>query len=274
MRPYITYNGISSLEILPVELVVCNLEYSEKVYGLKKEYITTTITSENDKEKYLGALHSTPIEFTFSLIKRNGERFNFLEIRALNNWLMKNNFPKKLKLHSKDCDGIYYYNGVITEVNQIRAGGIIGIECHFKNDSAFMYKDNILTFDNKSGIVSFECETDNTESYIYPLITIKPNVTDNKFKIINIDDENNELKIKIQKDNILTVDCENSVIFDFAEVNQSFSDIGWKNISDIYWIKLKNGENNLNLSVTGGTVDIKITYVSKIFGGVLDEFSV
>ena len=95
------------------------------------------------------------------------------------------------------------------------------------------------------------------DRFIYPVITIKDNNA--SFQVQNNSTGDPLMKLTgISSISKMTIDCKNCIIRD-DDKNKvlSFSEVGWTKVSDIVWLRLRNGVNDLEMKGSG---NVTITY--------------
>lgn len=90
------------------------------------------------------------------------------------------------------------------------------------------------------------------------------------FKLKNITDNSKEMTLDISNTNIkrVIIDCKNCIVTANDGIDIDFEDFGWDDVDNIYWLRLKPGENRIQIL---GNCKINLEYDSpvKISGGWL-----
>lgn len=152
--------------------------------------------------------------------------------------------------------------------------GYDGVTFNFENNGAYAKEHYSIT---ESGTESggwsciINCDTDELEEYVYPIIKItNPNETCD-IRITNQTDLGaiNQVTIKAEKDIPIIMDCNHCILTNgITNSTFSFDDIGWTDVGNIYWPRLLPGEN---IIIFDKPCDVEIQFdaVRKIVGGWL-----
>lgn len=293
MSLYFLFNGKSSKNILNTELILCHMEdsYSSTAPIYNTELITTSLTSQRNTKDYIGSKFITDgLNLKFALIKSNYTPFSIDEIDIISNWLYdsKGGF-KKLEVTSNENEDAFwneninewvskfYYKGKFIIMDGQRIIGTRALICTFERDSSFLYSlecgtDIIAKGMNRLIVLdNVKCQLP-----LYPKIIFTTSSASTEFNSVTITNKTNGSKMYLPKilDGIdYIIDTENSLVQN-AYGSSDLLDIGWSQVSDISWIYLDKGENDIQIDVKNGECNIKIEYENKILGGVMDEFSV
>lgn len=292
MSLHFLFDEKNSKNILDTELIMCHMEdsYSSTTPVFARELIKTEINSHRDIKNYLASKFTDESNLKFALIKANHTPFSVDEIDTISNWLYDSNGGfKKLEITSKDGENAYwnenidewvskfYYKGKFTIIDGQRIIGTRALICTFERDSSFLYSieygTDIITKGMNRLIVlnNVKCQLP-----LYPKIIFTTSSSSSDFNSVTIVNKTNDSKIYLPKilDGVeYIIDTKNSIIKNSYNIC-SLQDIGWKQVSDISWIYLDKGINDVQVYVKNGECNIKIEYENKILGGVMDEFSV
>lgn len=281
MQPYIRYNHNTSKNILPnTELILCHIDdnYSSTAPIFNRETIKTEFTAQQDVQKYIGSKFSECLTLKFAFIKSDYSEFSLYDINTISNWLFGNGTEQKLEIFCNETVvSSYYYKGVFTGIERQRVTGTVALICNFENNSSYLYSPEtvITTTSESTGHSSVDLDV-YCQLPVYPKITFTTTSSANGFNSVTITNNTNQSCIKLSKllDEVeYTIDTQNAIISNMYG-NCKFVDIGWNNISDINWLYLNPGMNIIHTIVQNGICNLKIEYENKIFGGVLNEFSV
>lgn len=176
----------------------------------------------------------------------------------------------------------YYYKGRFTETEwYIAANGWAGIMFTFTCATAYPYQKYSHSYDISDN-TSFKivCQSDEKESYVYPTITFENKTTsglvnDFNFSLINKNDNNQEMKVKVQSGITLALDCQNCIPWKYLISDNNgtrqeclYSELGWNDVGHIYWARLLPGMNEFTAK-GNGKITIKYNAPYKKVGGWL-----
>ena len=275
------YEGSSTSNIIGTELILVSLSGgSAMTPSIQRDLVGGDPTISRHIVNEYGTI-TGHLEFEYGLIKANGELFTIEEQIAVETWLTSPKFSSYLTVY--DCDGVqrYRYFGKFTSTEWLMIGDGYGA-LNFVFSVNGSYASGYHTFTvrppqnaqiNQNNMpywaTTIACETDELEEWIYPKLTVS-NLSDNDnvyFEILNSTDNNGEMKVDTQLNEDVIIDCKNCIIK--GETSKlSFRDLGWQDIGNIYWLRLKDGNNLLRFT---GNVSVKIEYDSplKVVGGWL-----
>ena len=97
----------------------------------------------------------------------------------------------------------------------------------------------------------------NPDEYIYPVITIKDN--NSSFSIQNISTGDKIMAVSgVSSISQLEIDCKNCIVSNLETGESlSFTQMGWTTVSDISWLRMLPGANELEITGSGS---VTITY--------------
>ena len=265
------YNGKSTISILDSsKLVLCTFDSLDAITGSSREKVSGDSTISRPIANEYGT-KSTPLLFEYALIKENGNLIADEEQRTIECWLTSPKTSIDLKVIDESGNIISIYCGLFlsTEWKYV-SGGWAGVIFQFQCDSAYPKKYFSQTYDiNTNGTITINCESDELEEYVYPILTITEPSETGSISIRNITDNNNTITIQALYKLPIVMDCLHCRLYDATTNNViSFADIGWTDVSNIYWLRLIPGENKLEIT---GNANIKIEfcYPCKQIGGWL-----
>ena len=263
------YTNKSTKNILPnTELMLCTLDAISSVTGSKRQNISGEKTISRPIPNEYGVQYDDT-QFTYSLVKSNGLPITDDEQRMIEKWLISSLYSQELKLFDGEEQNIICtYNGIFLLTDWIpTCNGWAGVTFIFQATTPYPYKHFSKQYTVRQvGTLEVNCETDSNE-YIYPVLKIVEPVERASIKIQNITDNNNSITVNALKDLPITIDCQNCIVKDFTTDGLiSFSDLGWSDIGNIYWLRLLPGVNQIKIT---GNADITIDfdYVYKKVGG-------
>lgn len=194
-------------------------------------------------------------------IDDSGDLFTSTDVRRINSWLTSPQLPALFKLIYDDyyIDEVEFF-ATITNVSVESIGKPYELRITVQCDSPYGYSSpiyyNIISSSDNIETLNINNNSDDRDSYVYPLIIITPN-KDCDISITNITDDSGTLLITAQKDKTIYIDCQNLKIYDDSNNLIPFSDIGINDIENIYWPRLLYGENEFNFT---GDADFTIEY--------------
>ena len=248
------YNGYSTNTILEDRLVLASFSDTSESIGHERSSIAgeTTITRQIQNE--YGTTYSNPT-YEYTLIKENGDPFEEWEQVRVERWLSSPKYSGRLRL--LDChEGIIntiYFGKFIKTSWLSTAGGYAGVTVTFEAATPYPFREEVVKFEHSSGeagIVKVPCNSDELEEYIYPTLTIyAPNGT-STVTVKNDTDDGHSFTLKAPDKTLITIDCEHCILSGDNGTDIDFSDVGWDNIGNIYWLRLIPGVFN-ELEITG-----------------------
>lgn len=273
------YNGHSTANILSEELLLVSADgMVDRAMGVERESVQgePTISRPIVNEYGTNASH---LSFTYQLMKRSGEDFTPAEQRTVETWLTSPKFSSDLTLF--DCDGnefIHYY-GKFTQTEWLVHENYLAVIFTFSVNGSYGYAHHVHNIPYGGDInnptadwtFTLNCESDELEEWVYPKLTVMNEVYehDNSFVLTNTTDHGstNTMTITTARKDDFYIDCQNCIIGEQSGL-VNFSDLGWNDVGNIYWLRLKPGNNTI---VVDGVVEFKIEYDSpvKYVGGWL-----
>lgn len=244
--------------------------------GLQREIVKGESTDHRIIPNFFGAKYSSAIEFTRTLVKKDETSFSRQEISDITRWLTGNKLPKQLVCHISDTE-TEIYNGFFTNIQYKTAGiGIVGIIFTFTNDSPFIRIPIEKTFTlDASKTISLNCDHDLEYDYIYPTLTLCYNSTNNNSSVVaisNLTDDNRQMPSMTLLSKLNTkIDCQKLTVSD-PTGHVSYDTMGWTDIDDIYWLRLKRGENKIKIVTVYTPLIVTFSYTLLKKGGELFEY--
>ena len=198
------------------------------------------------------------------------------EQRIVETWLTSPKFSSELTIY--DCDGndfMHYYGKFIGTEWMVSNENFLAVSFTFLVNGSYGYQHYTETYgadpEDPTADWSFEinCHSDELEEWVYPKLTISKVDFDNdvSFTLTNETDSGNTMTIITARKDDFYIDCQNNILSEESGL-VDFADLGWNDVGNIYWLRLKPGINRINMS---GAVNIKIEYDSpvKYVGGWL-----
>ena len=265
------YKGKSTDNIVKSsKLTLVTFESLDSVVGVNRENIIGESTLSRPIANEYGTKSNT-LSFDYALVKSNGEPFTDDEQIIVEQWLSSPKFSSDLNIIDRDGYITATYCGKFMQTTwYICGGGWAGVAFTFENNSAYPKRHFTNTYSIiDAGTINLDCKTDELEEYIYPVISItQPNETA-PMTLTNITDNNNSFTINTLDRLKIIMDCQHCILKDGSTNGIiNFSDLGWNDVGNIYWLRLLPGNNEIQIT---GTADINISYDSpyKKVGGWL-----
>lgn len=271
------YRGYSTDDILDTPLMLASFDGASNVVGTETEQITgeTTVTRFIPNEY---GVKKSKLEVSYGLVKKNGKTFSNAEQTTIERWLTSPKFSSDLVVYD-DCTStdMAIYTGIFTHTEWVPGGdGWIGMTFTFMNNHPYAKKhyeynfnitppangeavpDDMIISVDESNITHYvknfrvECPSDELEEYVYPVVTIQALERNETIRITQHTDDENYLQINPLRDLITIMDCEHCLLRDQTTSGiMNFSDIGLRDVGNIYWMRLLPGLNIIRISTTG-----------------------
>lgn len=264
------YNGKSSDTILSEPLYIGQYNnVLEEVPYKEKELVKGESTISRPIANEYGSKYSNVDPIPLCLFKDSGKTFSNAEIRLVERWLMSPQTSRELVAHECD-DTIFYYCGIFTSVKwKYGNGGICACELSFQNNSPWTYQKKTITASiTGTKTIHLLCDSDEEEMYTYPTIRITKKNATGKVYIKSVTDNNNLMTINCLQDLGMIINCSQNIIMDDTTKDLiTYEDLGWSDIGNIYWFRLKSGDNEIVIS---GDCSITFSYKERqrIVGGL------
>ena len=192
-------------------------------------------------------------------------------------WLTSSKYSSDLYIIDDNYDvQTNYYGKFISTTWYPWLDGYSCVQFTFQNATPYPKEHREMTISNSNEndwTFTIDCDTDELEEYVYPIITITNLEGTRSISITNTSDLSsvNSTSITVDPEFPVIMDCRyclftNSVTGETL----SFDDVGWSDIGAIYWPRLLPGENVISVS---HPAEIKVTFdvVRKKVGGWLDD---
>lgn len=218
-----------------------------------------------------GAKYTEPLKLSFDIYHKDGSAFSYKESRAINNWLIQDDY-KRFKVNDNNTDNIYY-RVMCTSIQDITMGTFRGKHIEMTCDSSFAYSNESVKIIDMTTSNSARWNVNNTSDagIYYPDITIIcasdyegmvsfENVTEER--TMNIDMTN----VPFDDKKILHIDAKHMQMTDYAGNLVPLYKVGWQILpdvnsavqsNDLYWLRLVPGINRVDL-----TGNAKIKFVA------------
>lgn len=258
------YKGKSTENIISSSrLLVSAFSDVDMVSGHERETVAGEQTLTRPVVNEYGTQYEENV-FEYGLVKANGEPFTQDEQRTVERWLTSPKYSNDLTLI--DCDGqeICTYNGKFIKTEWMPvSGGYFGVNFEFECAEPYPHEAHLYTYTlSGQDTITLDCDSDELEEYVYPVLTITGNAT-GTVTITNTSDNNNTMTLNVKKRLPVIVDCQHCILRDATTSGViNFSDLGWDDVGNIYWLRLLPGENTITTS-GNMTLEIKFNSVCK-----------
>lgn len=252
------YKGKSTASILfSSRLVLASFDTVDSFPGVSRESIKGEPTLTRPIPNEYGT-KSDSLTFQYALVKENGKPFSDAEQVIVERWLTSPKLSSDLEVTDNNGMVLTTYCGkfINTEWRSCN-GGWSGVIFDFECNSSYPYRHFVYDYDiNGNTEISLHCISDELEEYIYPTLTVTVLSDTKSFSIINKTDDSNSMNItyttKIPRNLPLIFDCKHCIPSDGTISGIiSYADLGWKDIGNIYWLRLVPGINQLQINTTG-----------------------
>lgn len=249
------YDEKTSATVLSVPLILCFFDYPEELTGFARETIKGETTINRSVPNQYGTKYVSPPKPEFALIKEDQSVFTDNEQRIINRWLTSPKLPKWLEFKKSDNETTIY-QGTFTDARFKPALNPIGVICQFEFSSPYAWNFQEEHF-STAGTYSIYVDSDETEEYVHPILTVKTETTTD-ITVKNITDNENSMNIHTYAKLPMTFDCKLCIPSDDTIQDViSYKDLGWEDVGNIYWLRLLPGENVIQIT---GDADVRITY--------------
>lgn len=210
-----------------------------------------------------------------TLISEHSDYFNSNDISTLNGWLTSPQYPKLIKITSDDDDDEFFFSddieffGTVTAVKTEKNDRPYQITYTVTCDSPYGYSpekttDKISSTNETPTAFHLYNNSDCINEYVYPILKITPYGNyDGEMILKNSSDDNKTLKLNFKNypygNDTICMDCKNLKLYRENNGEVTFGDLGIteNNISDIYWLRLAYGRNEITIS---GDILVQIIY--------------
>lgn len=254
------FNGLDCKDSFGI--IRCNFDSSEDTFS-GGDIETNTYSPKNSNEwKITSSKYSSPISFSISFCKCNGEFFDFTEMKKISRWLIHEEEYKLLQFYTttgNKSEDICYECKATKNIDWKMVGEkCVGGTVNFISKHPFARTPDIVQTFYVSGNNSYDFACNSDTKFVYPFeITIK--ITSNcdvRFTIVSSIHGAEATVIRNCKTNeIIKIDCINKVI----TTTDSSHDIA----NDFNYIFQKIGcgkENDLNAFKGTGNFEMTMKY--------------
>ena len=262
MSGFIYKNKSTDTILESTRLILVSFSQLESITGSSRESVVGNSTLTRQFPNEYGTM-SSALTFNYALIKSDKTPFTVEEQIEVERWLSSPKYSSKLQII--DCDGIedtLYYGKFIKTDWYPCVGGWYGVAFTFENKHAYPHRHFEHTFNiNGNDTITFNCQSDELEEYIYPIVMITAQDSTEELTITNRTDNNNSISMRCLDRIENVMDCNLCMLYDRGNKNLiGFDDVGWSDVGNIYWIRLVPGENIFDITGATGTVQITFSY--------------
>ena len=268
------YNNSDTTRILEdAELIVCFNSAVDTVAGVSRQTEGGDPTISSSVVNEYGTV-ADKLVFEFALAKKDMSDFSYDEQRHVERWLTSPKFSMPIQFFGCGHDDTYKYYGKFTQTEwSVSDDGFYSVACTFEVNGNYAYEEYNRGFSSPSrtadswSIILYD-ESDELEEWVYPVVTISPNGDNASCSMTFISDDNHQMTINTEINDTLTFDCKRCTVSRGNGRKVYYSQIGWADIENIYWPRLRPGENQISVT---GNVNLNFKYEApvKIVGGWL-----
>lgn len=251
-----TYNN-KSLSDFEHKLVIGHINKSDDSFGLDREVITGTTTTNREIYHAYNTKYSSRLTFSVTVLHADQSRFSMEEISELTRWITSPRSYRKLQFF--DCNEELYdivYYALCTKISPESSGGIVGLTLEFECNASYGFKErqtNVIdTLDelvtpNHNIQITLQCDSDELESYICPTIILDSPELWSNVKIINHSDNDSVMDLYDTKGEY-EINCQHQVIMQDGKNLFLSSLFKMDTLKRLYWLRLVPGENQLEIT--------------------------
>ena len=252
-----TYNGVNSDQYgLLIGWYKNNQQ--ELATGLGVELVHGDMNMVRHERNQYGSKYSDVVKLEFGIFKKTEDKFTYEESRKLNNWLRSSDVYKELYFHDNTPEPIHFY-AVCTDITDVIINGInmksLKFECNAPY--GFLAKKKI-PINSTSSWTQMNLYNLSDDGIYYPSVKITTSASyTGDMQIGNITDDEKIMKVNFSQISAVSnaktviVDCKESRITDASGKLIPCYKIGWDDMDNVYWLRLKEGKNVLKWNGTG-----------------------
>lgn len=229
--------------------------------GLNREPVQGETNIVRHVVNSYGAKYTDPLTLAFDIYHQDGSAFTYRESRAINNWLIKDDY-RKFKVNDNNTDNVYY-RVMCTSIQDLTIGAFNGKHVEMKCDSPFGYtQESIKIIDTTiSGAAKWNVDNASDAGIYYPYFIITcasdyegkvefTNKTDGRTMQIDMMD------VPFGDSKILHVDTERMQMTDYEGNIVPLYKVGWEIVpddnsaiqsNDLYWLRLVPDVNSIEI---------------------------
>ena len=264
------YNGKSTKNILSDEIMLATFDDGEIKITSKRESIAGDITISRPIPNEYGTTYDKLV-INYGLVKKDGGYFSDEEQEKIESWLTSPKTSIDLQLYDDTYNNLEIYCGLFTSTEWYSlCGKWIGLMFEFTCNSAYGKKYFKQSFDVTSKqTITINNPTDELNEYIYPTVDIyQTSSTNANITIKNKTDNNNSMSLLTRRNNHMILDCKNCIPYDQTSGIITYQDLGWKDVGNIYWLRLLPGKNQIEINCEANVnISIEFDYIYKRIGG-------
>lgn len=225
----------------------------------------SVVNNETYETHNLKAEYDENITAVFDIAKKvcgnHQESFTLQESLFIHKWLKQKKNTKFIPIYYNNDSEIIYYNGTFTDVQSIVVNGnIVGFKLSFTSNAPWGYVDDVQqTYVTTEENLSFNFYNDSDETgYLYPKIFRIKCKNQSKADLIikNDSDVDNDILIdNCSPDEIITIDCQNKLIFSSIEHPKLYNDFKYN-----YPRMVVEYNKDVNVFTTSFPCEIEVKY--------------
>lgn len=253
------YKNQSTESILSVPITYAFRDAIDEYTGLERESIRGESTLTHSIPNEYGTQYSSTITFDILLFKEDASAFSIEEQRKINAWLTSPKLSDYIEFTPCNKEPITMRGKFIDVAWLPSMRGLTSCRITFENDSPYTWKHVTDSYTGNGTYTKIiYCDSDELEEFVYPTLVITEPDETAPVVIKNITDNSNTMTVNAFHQLPIKIDCGHCMVTD-ATTNGivSYSDLGWTDVGNIYWLRLLPGENNLQIT---GNVEINFDY--------------
>lgn len=267
---YFTYNGKSSEDF---DLMIVRFkEIDEVPLALKRTILSGETNQYRFRANHFGTKYDDVLKFEVTCMRKSaicstGDpddlTFTRSELRKITTWLTEPALPSLFHMtdypNTIEADEQYDYFAIVSDIESTYINGIVALTFNITCDCPFAYSEEKKYELTTTGTMTVVNNSDNTEGFIYPVVTIKPNA----YGTISIANDRDSKSMKFQLDQTkgwsnVIIDCSKMTVVNTEGTYIPLSDLNVNDPTNVYWLRLYPGNNGI--TVTGSISNISITY--------------
>lgn len=249
-----TYDGVSSDSYNVILCTIDNFGLDEADMGLGTEIIWDS-SSLAERYEY-ASKYSSVLSFEMTLCNKDFTSFTRTQVRSLAKWLTGRTKSAWLSIKDEAYDDLHYNCRVVSMAKKKAGSRVLGLVLKWECSSPFAYTEEYTcryTITGPGQQVILYNDSDDTEHYLYPCLTIEARDNMDFFSIVNESDQNRETKLnQIAYNEIIRMDNQNGILS---------TNIHDKALLPLFegrkWFQLLAGENRLRIT---GNCNLSISY--------------
>lgn len=258
-----TYNDISLSNFSP-QLTIAYVDTDDDKSSLTRDIVESNLSMNRNVYSAYNTKYNDKLIFNISLVRTDNKTFSSQYMSKITRWLTS---PKSYRsLCFIDCDNVQsdiIYYALVTNVEFIKAmNGVVAINVEFTCNAPYGFKKKSVTLktdaSNPTTSIVINNESDELEEYAYPIITIDAVYSAwDTTTITNETDNENTMILKDLDNTGYLINCQYQIVQHNKKTVALSKLFSMSNISKLYWLRLKPGENRIEFS---GRSSITITW--------------